>query len=195
MAQLYFYYSAMNAGKSTSLLQSAYNYQERGMKVQLFTVAFDDRFAAGKIASRIGLQSEADLFNSTSNLFDDVAAKQITDNISCIFIDEAQFLSKAQVKQCLKIVDTLNIPVLAYGLRTDFKGETFTGSHYLLAWADKLSELKTICFCGRKASFVAKVNDKGDTIQDGDQIEIGGNEKYVSLCRKHYCEKTDFYDV
>lgn len=194
MAQLYFYYSSMNAGKSTSLLQSAYNYQERGMKVQLFTVAFDDRFAEGKIASRIGLQSSADLFTNTSNLFDEVARKHASNKLSCVFIDEAQFLSKKQVKQCLQIVDKLNIPVLAYGLRTDFRGETFTGSHYLLAWADKMNELKTICYCGRKANFVAKVNDKGDIIQEGEQIEIGGNEKYVSLCRKHYCEKTDFYN-
>jgi thymidine kinase len=184
----------MNAGKSTSLLQSAYNYQERGMKVQLFTVAFDDRFAEGKIASRIGLQSSADLFTNTSNLFDEVARKHASNKLSCVFIDEAQFLSKKQVKQCLQIVDKLNIPVLAYGLRTDFRGETFTGSHYLLAWADKMNELKTICYCGRKANFVAKVNDKGDIIQEGEQIEIGGNEKYVSLCRKHYCEKTDFYN-
>ena len=193
MAQLYFYYSSMNAGKSTSLLQSAYNYQERGMTVQLFTVAFDDRFAEGKIASRIGLQSDADLFTNSTNLFDEVALKHAENKLSCVFIDEAQFLSKKQVKQCLQIVDKLNIPVLAYGLRTDFRGETFTGSHYLLAWADKMNELKTICYCGRKANFVAKVNDKGDIIQEGEQIEIGGNEKYVSLCRKHYCEKTEFY--
>jgi thymidine kinase len=193
MAQLYFYYSAMNAGKSTSLLQSAYNYQERGMKVQLYTVAFDDRFAQGKITSRIGLQSEADLFTDQTNLFSDVAAKHQQEKLSCVFIDEAQFLSRSQVKQCLQIVDKLNIPVLAYGLRTDFKGETFIGSHYLLAWADKMNELKTICFCGRKANFVAKVDGNGKVIQDGAQIEIGGNEKYVSLCRKHYCEKTDFY--
>lgn len=193
MAQLYFYYSAMNAGKSTSLLQSAYNYRERGMKVQLYTVAFDDRFADGKIASRIGLQSEADLFHNETQLFDEVSSKHKETKLSCIFIDEAQFLSRKQVKQCLQIVDKLNIPVLAYGLRTDFKGETFEGSHYLLAWADKMTELKTICHCGRKANFVAKVDAKGDVIQDGAQIEIGGNERYISLCRKHYCEKTDFY--
>jgi thymidine kinase len=193
MAQLYFYYSAMNAGKSTSLLQSAYNYQERGMKVQLYTVAFDVRFAQGKIASRIGLQSEADLFTDQTNLFEDVAVKQKQHKLSCIFIDEAQFLTRQQVKQCLQIVDKLNIPVLAYGLRTDFKGETFEGSHYLLAWADKMNELKTICHCGRKANFVAKLDGNGNVLQEGAQIEIGGNERYESLCRKHYCEKTDFY--
>ncbi len=194
MAQLYFYYSAMNAGKSTSLLQSAYNYKERGMHVVLYTVAFDDRFAMGKIASRIGLQSSAELFNDETRLFDEVAKMHQEHKLSCVFIDEAQFLTKLQVKQCLKIVDKLNIPVLAYGLRTDFKGETFTGSHYLLAWADKMNELKTICHCGRKANFVAKVNEAGDIIQDGAQIEIGGNERYVSLCRRHYCEITHFYD-
>jgi thymidine kinase len=194
MAQLYFYYSAMNAGKSTSLLQSAYNYEERGMKVLLFTVAFDDRFGQGKVASRIGLQSSAELFNESTDLFAQVAELHKQDKLSCLFIDEAQFLTKVQVKQCLAIVDKLNIPVLAYGLRTDFKGDLFTGSHYLLAWADKLTELKTICHCGRKANFVAKVDEKGDVIQEGDQIEIGGNERYVSLCRKHYCEITRFFE-
>lgn len=193
MAQLYFYYSAMNAGKSTSLLQSAYNYQERGMQVALFTVAFDNRFADGKVASRIGLQSPAELFNENTDLYKQVAALHQANELSCVFIDEAQFLSRKQVKQCLAIVDKLDVPVLAYGLRSDFKGELFTGSQYLLAWADKLTELKTICHCGRKANFVAKVNDKGDVIQEGEQIEIGGNEKYVSLCRKHYCELTDFF--
>lgn len=193
MAQLYFYYSAMNAGKSTSLLQSAYNYQERGMKAMLFTVAFDDRFAEGKIASRIGLQAQAELFNTETHLFEQVQKSHHQEALSCIFIDEAQFLSKTQVKQCLQIVDKLNIPVLAYGLRTDFRGETFTGSHYLLAWADKMTELKTVCHCGRKANFVARMDEKGQVIKDGDQIEIGGNERYVSLCRKHYCEISDFY--
>ena len=194
MAQLYFYYSAMNAGKSTSLLQSAYNYEERGMQVLLYTVAFDDRFAEGKVASRIGLQSPAELFNETTDIYSQVAKLHKETKLSCLFIDEAQFLTKKQVKQCLAIVDKLKIPVLAYGLRTDFKGELFLGSHYLLAWADKLTELKTICHCGRKANFVAKVDEKGDVIQDGAQIEIGGNERYVSLCRKHYCEITQFFE-
>ena len=194
MAQLYFYYSAMNAGKSTALLQSAYNYKERGMQVALFTLAFDDRFAKGKIASRIGLQSDANLFDENTNLFDTVSQLHKDAQLSCVFIDEAQFLSKVQVKQCLQIVDHLDIPVLAYGLRTDFKGETFSGSHYLLAWADKLNELKTICHCGRKANFVAKVDENGNIIQEGAQVEIGGNEKYISLCRRHYCELTSFFD-
>lgn len=194
MAQLYFYYSAMNAGKSTSLLQSAYNYKERGMQVALFTMSLDNRFAEGKIASRIGLQSDANLFDQNTEFFDTVEKLHKQEKLSCVFIDEAQFLSKAQVKQCLQIVDQLDVPVLAYGLRTDFKGETFTGSHYLLAWADKLNELKTICHCGRKANFVAKVDERGDIIQEGAQVEIGGNEKYVSLCRRHYCELTQFFD-
>ncbi|MGB3726098.1 MAG: thymidine kinase [Glaciecola sp.] len=195
MAQLYFYYSAMNAGKSTSLLQSAYNYRERGMEVGLFTVSFDNRFAEGSIASRIGLQSPAELFDESTNLFDAINQLHETTPRSCIFIDEAQFLTQQQVKQCLQVVDTLNIPVLAYGLRTDFKGELFSGSQYLLAWADKLNELKTICDCGRKASFVAKVDSSGKVIQEGAQVEIGGNEKYVSLCRKHYAKLTKFYDA
>lgn len=194
MAQLYFYYSAMNAGKSTSLLQSAYNYKERGMQVVLFTIALDNRFADGKIASRIGLQSDANLFDQNTDFFDTVEQLHTKGKLSCVFIDEAQFLSKAQVKQCLQIVDQLDIPVLAYGLRTDFKGETFIGSHYLLAWADKLNELKTICHCGRKANFVAKVDENGAIIQEGAQVEIGGNEKYVSLCRRHYCELTQFFN-
>jgi thymidine kinase len=192
MAQLYFYYSAMNAGKSTSLLQSAYNYKERGMDVALFTVAFDNRFGEGKIASRIGLSSAANLFNKETKLFDEIATLNETTPLGCVFIDEAQFLSKAQVRECLKVVDELDIPVLAYGLRTDFQAETFEGSHYLLAWADKLSELKTVCHCGRKANFVARLNEKGEVIASGDQIEIGGNERYVSLCRKHFTEKTGF---
>jgi thymidine kinase len=192
MAQLYFYYSAMNAGKSTSLLQSAYNYKERGMQVALYTVAFDDRFGEGKIASRIGLSSSANLFNASTNLFSEIEAMHQQSALGCVFIDEAQFLTRAQVKQCLKIVDMLDIPVLAYGLRTDFQAETFEGSHYLLAWADKLSELKTVCHCGRKANFVARLNEAGEVIRDGDQIEIGGNDKYVSLCRKHFSDKTGF---
>ena len=193
MAQLYFYYSAMNAGKSTSLLQSAYNYKERGMEVTLFTVSFDNRYGEGKIASRIGLESKAELFDKNTNLYEAVKHINQAKKQSAVFIDEAQFLTKIQVKQCLNIVDRLNIPVLAYGLRTDFKGETFEGSHYLLAWSDKMTELKTICHCGKKANFVAKLNQHGDVINEGDQVEIGGNERYVSLCRKHYCEKTGFY--
>lgn len=195
MAQLYFYYSAMNAGKSTSLLQSAYNYKERGMRVILFTAAFDNRYGEGKIASRIGLQSNANKFSATTDMYMQVKQDHTFEELSCVFIDEAQFLTKQQVKQCLHIVDQLNIPVLAYGLRTDFKGETFEGSQYLLAWADKLKELKTVCFCGKKASFVAKVDADGKVIKDGNQVDIGGNDKYISLCRKHYIEMTGFNSI
>jgi thymidine kinase len=189
MAQLYFYYSAMNAGKSTSLLQSAYNYKERGMNITLFTAALDDRYGQGKIASRIGLESPANLFNPETDLFAAMREECAKHKISCLFIDEAQFLTKQQVVQCLDIVDTLKVPVLAYGLRTDFRGQTFEGSHYLLAWADKLSELKTVCHCGRKANFVARLDEQGNPISEGDQVDVGGNEKYVSLCRKHFMEK------
>jgi thymidine kinase len=189
MAQLYFYYSAMNAGKSTSLLQSAYNYRERGMQVELFTASIDNRFGEGKIASRIGLQTPANLFTPETDIYRFMHKRCEFDTISCLFIDEAQFLTKQQVLQCLEIVDKLDVPVLAYGLRTDFRGETFEGSHYLLAWADKLSELKTVCHCGRKANFVARLDENGDAIQDGAQVDVGGNEKYVSLCRKHFMKK------
>lgn len=189
MAQLYFYYSAMNAGKSTSLLQSAYNYRERGMQVELFTASIDNRFGEGKIASRIGLQTPANLFTPDTDIYRFMRKRCEFETISCLFIDEAQFLTKQQVLQCLEIVDKLDVPVLAYGLRTDFRGETFEGSHYLLAWADKLSELKTVCHCGRKANFVARLDEHGNAIQDGAQVDVGGNEKYVSLCRKHFMKK------
>jgi thymidine kinase len=189
MAQLYYYYSAMNAGKSTSLLQSAYNYKERGMNVTLFTAALDNRYGEGKIASRIGLESAANLFTPQTDLFDVMRQECEKQKISCLFIDEAQFLTKQQVIQCLNIVDKLKVPVLAYGLRTDFRGQTFEGSHYLLAWADKLAELKTVCHCGRKANFVARLDHHGNPISEGDQVDVGGNEKYVSLCRKHFTEK------
>lgn len=189
MAQLYYYYSAMNAGKSTSLLQSAYNYKERGMQITLFTAALDNRYGEGKIASRIGLESPANLFTRETDLYAEMQKECDKHKISCLFIDEAQFLSKQQVVQCLKIVDALKVPVLAYGLRTDFKGDTFEGSQYLLAWADKLSELKTVCHCGRKANFVARLDSNGEPISEGAQVDVGGNEKYVSLCRKHFMEK------
>ncbi|WJG08623.1 thymidine kinase [Aliiglaciecola sp. LCG003] len=188
MAQLYFYYSAMNAGKSTSLLQSAYNYQERGMRAEIFTAALDDRYGQGKVASRIGLQAEANLFNSSSQLFESIQKMSQDGKIDCIFIDEAQFLSKQQVQQLLQVVDDLDIPVLAYGLRTDFLGETFEGSHYLLAWADKMVELKTVCHCGRKANFVVRRDEAGQAVTQGAQVQVGGNDSYESMCRKHFTE-------
>ncbi|MGR5285333.1 thymidine kinase [Vibrio maritimus] len=188
MAQMYFYYSAMNAGKSTTLLQSSFNYQERGMTPLIYTAALDDRYGAGKVSSRIGLQSEAQLFRAETNLFDEIAAINAETPRHCILIDECQFLSKLQVYQLTEVVDKLNIPVLCYGLRTDFLGELFEGSKHLLAWADKLVELKTICHCGRKANMVIRTDEHGNAIAEGDQVSIGGNDKYVSVCRQHYKE-------
>lgn len=188
MAQLYYYYSAMNAGKSTTLLQSAYNYKERGMHVEIFTAALDDRYGVGKVTSRIGLQSEAKLFNETTDLWQTVTECQHTQKIDCLLFDEAQFLSKTQVKDLTRIVDKLNIPVLAYGLRTDFLGETFEGSHYLMAWSDKMEELKTVCHCGRKANFVARRDAEGKPVTEGAQVQVGGNDSYESLCRRHFSE-------
>ena len=186
MAQLYFYYSAMNAGKSTSLLQSAYNYVEQGMHAEVFTAKLDDRFGIGVVASRIGLKAEAHLFDNKLNLLDKISSLHENKKVDCILIDEAQFLTKQQVKELLGVVDDLNIPVLAYGLRTDFLGETFEGSHYLLAWSDKIIELKTVCHCGRKANFVVRLDSEGSAITEGAQVDVGGNEKYESMCRKHF---------
>ncbi len=188
MAQLYFYYSAMNAGKSTSLLQSAYNYTERGMRPEIFTAALDDRFGKGKVASRIGLESSANLFTPKTDLQDTIQTLNKEKVIDCLFIDEAQFLTKQQVQQLIYVVDNMNIPVLAYGLRTDFLAETFEGSRYLLAWADKLIELKTICHCGRKAAFVVRIDEHGNAVKEGEQVEVGGNDRYESMCRKHFAE-------
>ncbi len=189
MAQLYFYYSAMNAGKSTALLQSAYNYQERGMQAAIFTAAFDDRFGIGKVSSRIGLSMEALLFDDTLNFVERCTAlRETLGRLDCVLIDEAQFLSKAQVRQLTDVVDELRIPVLAFGLRTDFMRETFAGSQALLAWADKLIELKTICHCGRKANFVVRLDADGKAARAGSQVEIGGNDRYVSMCRLHFKE-------
>ncbi|SIN93513.1 thymidine kinase [Salinivibrio sp. ES.052] len=186
MAQLYFYYSAMNAGKSTTLLQSAFNYQERGMQPLLFTAAIDNRDGYGKISSRIGLEADAHLYDSQTSLFEHVATILGQEKVDCLLIDESQFLTKQQVLELTDVVDKLRIPVLCYGLRTDFLGELFEGSQYLLAWADKLVELKTVCHCGRKASRVVRQDPEGNAIADGDQVVIGGNERYVSVCRRHY---------
>lgn len=187
MAKLYFYYSAMNAGKSTVLLQSSYNYQERGMSTLLFTPDIDTRFGSGIIHSRIGLKAQAVTFNSASSLFDYTATqKAMQDNLKCVLVDEAQFLTKEQVLDLAKIVDLLDIPVLAYGLRSDFRGEPFAGSQYLLAWADNLIELKTICHCGRKATMNLRIDEHNQPVRTGAQVEIGGNERYVATCRKHF---------
>ncbi|NMP15434.1 thymidine kinase [Thalassotalea sp. Y01] len=186
MAQLYFYYSAMNAGKSTSLLQSSYNYLERGMKTVIFTAQLDDRFGQGKVTSRIGLSSDARQFSKDSNLYQEINQLLAAETIDCILIDESQFLSEEQVKQLTDVVDYLSIPVLAYGIRTDFLGQTFSGSAALMAWADKLIELKTVCHCGRKANFIIRFNEQGKPVTSGSQVQIGGNDMYESVCRKHF---------
>ncbi|EKT56242.1 thymidine kinase [Providencia sneebia] len=191
MAQLYFYYSAMNAGKSTSLLQSSYNYNERGMKTLIFTAEIDNRFAKGKVSSRIGLSAEALLFTPLTNMAEIIKKENNQQKVHCVLIDECQFLTKQQVEQLCDIVDNCDIPVLCYGLRTDFSGELFAGSQYLLAWADKLVELKTVCYCGRKANKVLRVGSDGIPMYEGAQVDIGGNEKYISVCRKHYTESIE----
>ena len=188
LAQLYFYYSAMNAGKSTALLQSAYNYKEMGMHPLLMTAALDDRYGVGSITSRIGLAEEADLFGTDSDLFEHIQNQHQQQAIDCVLIDESQFLTRQQVLQLTKVVDNLNIPVLCYGIRSDFQGELFTGSQHLLAWADKLIELKTVCWCGRKATMVVRKNAEGEVVTQGEQVHIGGNDTYQSLCRKHFAE-------
>jgi thymidine kinase len=176
----------MNAGKSTALLQSSYNYQERGMRTLVYTAEIDDRFGTGKVSSRIGLSSPAKLYNPQTCLLDEIRAEHAAQPIHCVLVDESQFLTRQQVHELSEVVDELDIPVLCYGLRTDFRGELFIGSQYLLAWSDKLVELKTICFCGRKASMVLRLDQEGKPYAEGEQVVIGGNERYVSVCRKHY---------
>jgi thymidine kinase len=189
MAKLYFYYSSMNAGKSTALLQSSYNYKERGMRTLVLAPDLDDRYGVGKVTSRIGIAAEATIFRSDDDLFAIVQASHASASLSCVLIDEAQFLTRQQVFQLSDVTDTLGIPVLAYGLRTDFRGEPFEGSKYLLAWADNLNELKAICHCGRKATMVVRFDAEGNAVREGSQIEIGGNDRYVSMCRKHFKDK------
>ena len=186
MAKLYFNYSSMNAGKTTVLLQSAHNYRERGMTPMLFTPKLDDRFGVGWIKSRIGLKARATIFLPEDDLFELTRSQLEERNIHCVLVDEAQFLSRDQVYQLSEIVDRLNIPVLCFGLRTDFQGELFEGSKHLLAWADVLSEIKTICHTGRKANMVVRVDDEGYALKEGAQVEIGGNERYVSVSRAEF---------
>ncbi len=189
MAKLYFYYSSMNAGKSTTLLQSSFNYRERGMETMLWTAAVDDRYGRGVIASRIGLEAQAHLFDPDVALFDAIAEQHDRTPLSCVLVDEAQFLTRAQVWDLAGVCDRLNIPVLCYGLRTDFRGELFEGSAYLLGLADALTEIKTICDCGRKATMNLRVDDLGHPISRGAQTDIGGNERYIALCRRHFAER------
>jgi len=186
MAKLYFYFSAMNAGKTTLLLQSAHNYRERGMNTLLFTPALDDRFQVGVIKSRIGLEAAAVAFNNDDDLFESVQKELDERNVHCVLVDESQFLTRDQVFQLTEVVDRLAIPVLCFGLRTDFQGELFEGSRYLLAWADQLEELKTICHTGNKATMVVRVDHEGYALREGSQVQIGGNERYISVSRKEF---------
>jgi len=189
MAKLYFNYSSMNAGKSTALLQANHNYLERGMKTKMFTFSGDNRYEENKIVSRIGISADANSFSEATDLFQNLIEDKELKKIKCVLIDEAQFLKKNQVAQLGKIVDELDIAVLAFGIRTDFQGELFEGSKYLLAWADNLKEIKTVCWCGRKATMVVRLDSKGNILSEGQQLEIGGNEKYVPLCRAHFNKK------
>jgi thymidine kinase len=189
MAKLYFYYSSMNAGKSTALLQSSYNYRERGMSTLVLAPLLDDRYGAGKVKSRIGIETDATTFTTATDLFELIDRSNQESALHCVLIDEAQFLTRDQVFQLGEVTDKLGIPVLAYGLRTDFQGEPFEGSKYLLAWSDNLKELKAICHCGTKATMVLRLDADGNAVTEGSQVEIGGNDRYVSMCRKHFKAK------
>ena len=189
MAKLYFYYSSMNAGKSTALLQSSYNYKERGMNTLVLAPRLDDRYGAGKVTSRIGIETEATAFERPDDLYMLIENQNSEKPLHCILIDEAQFLTRDQVFELSDVTDKLNIPVLAYGLRTDFQGEPFEGSKYLLAWSDNLKELKAICHCGSKATMVLRLDGDGNAVTEGSQVEIGGNDRYISTCRKHFKAK------
>jgi thymidine kinase len=189
MAKLYFNYSSMNAGKSTALLQADHNYRERGMTTILFTSSKDERYGKNEIVSRIGIKAPATYFFENTNIFEEVLQESKKNHTNCVLIDEAQFLSKDQVFQLGRIVDELNIPVLTFGIRTDFKGELFEGSQYLLAWSDNIKEIKTVCHCGGKATMVVRINSNGAIVSEGSQIEVGGNESYIPLCRKHFNSK------
>jgi len=186
MAKLYFYYSSMNAGKSTSLLQSSYNYQERGMNTLVLAPELDNRYGVGKVTSRIGLEADAQTFTLEHDLLNLISTAHANKTLHCVLVDEAQFLTRDQVYQLGEVTDSLDIPVLAYGLRTDFRGEPFEGSKYLLAWSDDLRELKAICHCGAKATMVIRLDESGNPVKEGSQVEIGGNDRYVSLCRRHF---------
>ncbi len=188
MAKLYFNYSTMNAGKSTVLLQASHNYRERGMRTMLLTAKLDDRVSEGKIGSRIGLEAEADTFSPDQNLFNMVEARNARGRLACVLVDEAQFLEEEQVWQLARVADDLKIPVMCYGLRTDFQGQLFPGSATLLAVADNLREVRTICWCGSKATMVVRLGADGGVQEEGDQIAIG-DDIYVSLCRKHWRER------
>ncbi|WP_380053529.1 thymidine kinase [Falsihalocynthiibacter sp. SS001] len=186
MAKLYFHYSTMNAGKSTILLQASHNYRERGMETYLLTARFDKRAGEGRIASRIGIGESAETFENGEDLFAKIAARLAVGPCACVFIDEAQFLEREQVWQLARAVDDLGVPIMCYGLRVDFQGELFPGSAALLALADEMREARTICHCGKKATMVVRQGEDGEILKEGAQVQIGGNETYVSLCRRHW---------
>ena len=188
MAKLYFYYSSMNAGKSTALLQASHNYRERGMRTLLLTPAVDDRYGGGRVTSRIGLQAEAAIFKGDEDLFVKIQQLHEESELHCVMVDEAQFLTQEQVLQLGRVCDEAGIPVLTYGLRTDFRGEPFEGSKYLLALADNLYEIKAICHCGRKATMVVRLDEQGRVLTSGESVAIGGDDRYLSMCRKHFFE-------
>lgn len=193
MVKLYFTYAAMNAGKSTTLLQASFNYREQGMRCAIYTAALDDRAQKGTVTSRIGLSENAHLFDEDTDLFAEISAIHDDGALACVFIDEAQFLLKRHVVQLARVVDQLAIPVICYGLRTDFQGELFEGSAALFSLADEVRELKTICECGRKATMNLRVDENGDAVIYGASIEIGGNDRYTPYCRRHFFEKTGVY--
>jgi thymidine kinase len=190
MAKLYFNYSTMNAGKSTVLLQASHNYIERGMQTYLLTAQLDDRAGQGRIESRIGIGEAADTFAAGQDLFARIRARLAEGPCACVFVDEAQFLEPAQVWQLARAVDDLNVPVMCFGLRVDFRGQLFPGSAALLALADEMREVRTICHCGKKATMVVRKGADGQVLTDGAQVVIGGNDRYVSLCRRHWREAT-----
>lgn len=189
MAKLYFYYASMNAGKSTTLLQASFNYRERGMRTMLFTAAIDDRYRPGVITSRIGLEADARMFAPDTDMLGAIAAQHGETPLACVLVDEAQFLTKRQVFDLARVADEIGVPVLAYGLRTDFQAELFEGSAHLLALADVLVELKAVCACGRKATMNLRIDAEGNPVREGAQTEIGGNDRYVALCRRHFMEQ------
>ena len=191
MAKLYFHYSTMNAGKSTALLQASHNYREGGMQTYLLTARLDDRAGPGRIASRIGIAEDADPFTPRDDLFEMLATRLGRGPVACVFIDEAQFLSKEQVWQLARAVDDLGVPVMCYGLRVDFQGNLFPGSAALLAWADEMREVRTICQCGKKATMVIRRGPDGRALTAGEQVQLGGNETYQSLCRRHWREAVE----
>ena len=186
MAKLYFHYSTMNAGKSTLLLQASHNYAERGMQTYMLTANFDDRAGTGRIGSRIGIGADADTFAASTDLFSKIKDRLNAGPCNCVFIDEAQFLTADQVWQLARAVDDLGVPIMCYGLRVDFQGKLFPGSAALLALSDEMREIRTICHCGKKATMVVRQDEHGDVLKDGAQVQVGGNETYVSLCRVHW---------